>query len=352
MQRMRKRREGRRVQAQREGAEHDLAPDLGQRHPGAWARVPGQIPARGWWQVLRRGWGEFNADQMGLIAAGVAFYAFLSLVPAIIAAVLVYGLVVDPAQVERQVNSLSGVLPSSGQDLLRQQMSGLVSANHRGLGVGLVISVLLSLWSASGGIGNLITAVNDAYDERETRSWVRRKALALVLTVGAIVVFAVTATLVAVFPAVANALDLPGPARVGLEAARWLVVLLVLAGALAVLYRVGPDRDAPRMRWVSVGAVVATLVWVVVSVGFSLYVDNFSSYGKTYGSLAGVVVLLMWIWLSLYAVLLGAEINAESEKQTVRDTTTGPARPMGRRGAVKADLGPDDPEPAEGTPTA
>jgi membrane protein len=316
-----------------------------QRHPGAQAEGPQQIPVRGWWQVVRRGWGEFTADQMGLIAAGVAFYAFLSLIPAIIAAILVYGLVADPSQVERQVNSLSGVLPATAQDLLRGQMTGLVSANHTGLGLGLVISLLLSLWSASGGTGNLITAVNDAYDEQETRSWIKRKALALLLTVGAIVVFAVTATLVAVFPAVANALAPPTPVRVGLEAARWMVVLLVLAAALAVLYRVAPNRDAPRIRWVSVGAGVATVVWIVVSLGFSLYVNNFSSYGKTYGSLAGVVVLLMWIWLSLYAVLLGAEINAESEKQTLRDTTIGPPRPMGQRGALKADLGPDDPEP-------
>jgi membrane protein len=292
---------------------------------------------------VRRGWKEFNADQMGLMAAGVAFYSFLSMVPAIIAAILVYGLVTDPAQVERQINSLSGVLPSSAQDLLRQQMTGLVGANHKGLGIGLVVSVLLSLWSASGGIGNLITAVNTAYDEQETRSWIRRKALALLLTVGAIAVFAVTATLVAVFPAVANALRPPAVLRLGLEAARWVVVLVVLAAALAVIYRVGPSRDAPRMRWVSVGAATATVLWIIISVGFSIYVDNFSSYGKTYGSLAGVVVLLIWIWLSLYAVLLGAEINAEAERQTLHDTTVGQPRPMGERGAVKADQGPADP---------
>jgi membrane protein len=312
-------------------------------YPGIHAQAPQQIPPRGWWQIVRRGWKEFNADQMSLLAAGVAFYSFLSLVPAVIAAILIYGLVTDPAQVERQINSLSGVLPSSAQDLLRQQLTGLVSANHKGLGTGLVVSVLLSLWSASGGIGNLITAVNTAYDEQETRSWIKRKVLALGLTVGAIVVFAVTATLVAVFPALANALHPPAAVRLGLEGVRWLVVLAVLAAALAVIYRVGPSRDAPRMRWASVGAAVATVLWIIVSIGFSIYVNNFSSYGKTYGSLAGVVVLLMWIWLSLYAVLLGAEVNAEAERQTLHDTTVGPSRPLGERGAVKADQGPADP---------
>ena len=321
--------------------------ELDQRYPGAHAGRPQEVPAKGWFQIAQRGWKEFNADQMMLIAAGVAFYAFLSLVPALVAAMLVYGLVYDPEQVKTQIESLSGVLPSSAQSLLSDQLTSLASANKQGLGIGLVVSLLASLWSASGGTGNLITAVNTAYDEDETRGFVKRKALALLLTVGAIVVFVVTVALVAVFPAVANALSLPTPLRIGLEALRWLLVLVVIGGSLAVLYRVAPDRDAPKMRWVSVGAAVAVVLWIVASVVFSLYVNNFGSYGKTYGSLAGVVVLLLWLWLSLVAVLLGAEINAESEKQTVRDTTRGPDRPMGERDALKADLGPADPEPTQ-----
>jgi membrane protein len=318
---------------------------LEQQHPGAYAESPQHIPARGWWQVVRRGLKEFSNDQMTLIAAGVAFYAFLSLIPAIIAAILLYGLVTDPAEVERQVNALSGVLPESAQNLMREQMSNLVSANRQGLGLGLVISVLASLWSASSGVGNLITAVNTAYDEEEKRGFVKRKALALGLTVGAIVVFILATALVAVFPAVANAINLPGPVDLVLNVLRWIVVLLVVMVALAIVYRVAPSRDDPRLKWVSVGAVAATVLWIVVSVGFSVYVNNFGSYGKTYGSLAGVVVLLLWLWLSLCAVLLGAEINAESEKQTVQDTTIGESRPMGEREAVKADLGPADPDP-------
>jgi membrane protein len=299
----------------------DVDVEKDRRYPGSQADAPQQIPARGWWQVVRRGWKEFNDDQMGLIAAGVAFYTFLSIVPALIAATLVYGLVTDPAQVQQQIASVSDVLPGSARDLVAQQMTSLASANQKGLGIGLVVSLLLALWSASGGTGNLVTAVNDAYDEKETRGFVRRKAMALSLTVGAILVFAVTATLVAAFPAALNLLGVTGPVRAGLEAVRWVVVLVVLAVALAVLYRVAPNRDQPKLRWVSVGATVATLLWIVASVVFSLYVDNFSSYGSTYGSLAGVVVLLMWLWISIYAVLLGAEINAEAEKQTLRDPT-------------------------------
>lgn len=318
---------------------------LEHRYPGAHAHLPHEIPPKGWWQVVRRGLKEFSTDQMSLIAAGVAFYAFLSLVPALIAAVLLYGLVTDPVEVERQINALSGALPESAQSLLQDQMRQLVTANRQGLGIGLVVSVLASLWSASSGVGNLISAVNTAYDEQEKRGFVKRKALALVLTLGAIIVFVLATGLVAVFPAVANAVNLSGAVGILLNAGRWVFVLLVVMVALAIVYRLAPARENPRMRWVSVGSVVATVVWVAVSIGFSVYVNNFSSYGKTYGSLAGVVVLLIWLWLSLCAVLLGAELNAESEKQTVRDTTTGPEEPMGERGALKADLGPADPEP-------
>ena len=189
--------------------------------------------------------------------------------------------------------------------------------------------------------------MNTAYDEKETRNFFKKRGLALALTVGAIFVFIVTTTLVAVFPAVANALNLGGLPRAGLEGLRWVVLLLVLMVALAVLYRVAPNRDDPKVKWVSVGAVVAVVVWALASVVFSLYVNLSGSYTKTYGPgvLAGIVILLMWLWLSIVAVLLGAEINAEMEKQTVKDTTTGPEKPLGERDALKADLAPSDPDP-------
>ncbi len=318
---------------------------LEREYPGASAEKPTQIPAKGWKQIVRRGLKEFSADQMPLMAAGVAFYAFLSLVPTLIAATLVYGLVTSPEDVQRQIQELSSVLPQDAADLVGNQMADLASAKNTGLGLGLVISLALALWSASGGTGNLITAVNVAYDEKETRNFVKKRGLALLLTVGAIIVFVLTASLVAVFPAVANALGVGGIARVGLEALRWVVLLGVLMVALAVLYRLAPDRDDPKLKWTSIGAVVAIVVWVLASVVFSLYVNNFGSYGKTYGALAGIVILLTWLWLSVVAILLGAEINAEMEKQTVKDTTTGPDKPLGERDAVKADLRPSDPDP-------
>jgi membrane protein len=322
---------------------------LEKEYPGAGADKPTQIPKKGWWQIVRRGLKEFSADQMPLMAAGVAFYAFLSLVPTLIAATLVYGLVTSPEQVQSQVKQVSSVLPQDAANLVGNQMLQLATAKSSGLGIGLVVSLLIALWSASGGTGNLITAVNVAYDEKETRNFIKKRGLALLLTVGAIVVFVLTASLVAVFPAVANALNIGGIARVGLEALRWVVLLVVLLAALAVLYRLAPDRDDPKFKWTSVGALVAVVVWVLASIVFSLYVNFFGSYAKTYGALAGIVILLTWLWLSIVAILLGAEINAEMEKQTVRDTTTGPDKPLGDRDAVKADLTPNEPDPDPGS---
>lgn len=309
--------------------------------PGGEAEAPTDIPARGWREVAVRGWKEATVDQVPLLAAGVAFFGFLAVFPALIATVLLYGLIVSPATVEKQVASLGDALPSSATAVISDQLKTLTSTSSSALSTGLIISVLLALWSASGGIGNLITAVNSAYDEEESRGFVKRKLLALGLTLAAIVFVLLVVVLVAAAPAVLDNLVPSGPIRWLLEAARWILVVLLFAGALAVVYRVSPDRDAPKMKWVSVGALVATVLWIIASVGFSLYVDNFSSYGKTYGALAGVVVLLLWLWISAYVVLLGAEINAEAEQQTVKDTTKGPAAPLGERGAVKADSVPD-----------
>jgi membrane protein len=308
--------------------------------PGAEADRPRDIPRKGWFQVLRRAWSEARADQVPLIAAGLAFYAFLSLFPTLIAAILLYGLLADPSQVSEQVNSIGSALPGSAQQLLSEQMTSLTKTNQQSLGIGLVVALVVALWSASGGMGNLITAVNITYDEVDKRGFIVRKGLALLMTLGAIVFVVVAVALIAVLPAVMNSLGLPLAVQVIVHVVRWVGLVVAMMAALAVLYRIAPNRDAPKLRWVSVGAVTATVLWIIASVGFSLYVNNFSSYGKTYGSLAGVVVLLMWLWITNYLVLLGAEMNAEAEQQTARDSTKGEPVPMGERNAVIADSVP------------
>jgi membrane protein len=316
--------------------------------PGIQAEKPTEIPWRGWKQILKRAWAENKADNMPIIAGGVAFFGFLSIFPALIALLSLYGLVATPETVARQVESLSEQLPESAAQIITEQLNAIVANSGSALTFGLIVSILAALWSASGGVGNLITAVNLAYDEVEARNFVKLKLMSLGLVLGSIVFVVITFGLVAVVPAVLDALPLGVVGTILAQVVRWVLLLAVFAGALAVLYRVAPDRDAPRFSWVSLGAVVVTVVWALVSVGFSLYVDNFGSYDKTYGAIAGVIVLMLWLYLTCYLVLLGAEINAEAEHQTAHDTTEGEPRPMGDRDAKMADELPESPEPKKG----
>ena len=251
---------------------------------------------------------------------------------------LAYGLFADPSTIATQIDSMGTALPAEVKDLVITQLTEQ-SQRSGALSVGVIISLLLALWSASGGVANLVLAINTAYDETDDRPIVKKRLLALALTFGAIIFMIVLVTLIAVLPIVFSIFD-GGPLRWLVQVVRWVLIAVLIMVALAVLYRVAPDRDAPKMRWASPGAIVATLLWLIVSVGFSLYVTLFASYAKTYGALAGIVVLLMWLWLTSYAVLFGAEINAEAEQQTIKDSTVGPAKPLGQRGAVAADSRP------------
>lgn len=323
-----------------------LAAPEHQPAPGANADHPAEIPARGWWQVARRGWRKATEHQLPLLAAGVAFFGFLALFPALIAFTLIYGLFADPARITEQAGPLIGSLPPEAQTLVVDQLQQLASAPGQALGWGLALSVVVALWSASGGVGNLITAINVAYEEPKKRGFVAEKLLALGLTLGATVFMAAMVALVAGVPVVLGLADVSGPLRWLGEVVRWVLIAALVMLALAVLYRLAPDRDAPKFRWVSVGAVVATVLWLVASAGLSIYVTFFGNYARTYGALAGVVVLMLWLWITSFAVLLGAQINAEAEEQTARDTTQGPDQPRGRRGAVKADSLPPPAESA------
>jgi membrane protein len=318
-----------------------------QELPGIHAEKPSQIPWGGWKQIVKRAWAENKADNMPIIGGGVAFFGFLSIFPGLIALISIYGLVASPETVARQVESLSAQLPDEAAALIGQQLKSIVDNSGGALTVSLVVSILAALWSASGGIGNLITAVNIAYDEVETRNFIKLRATSLALTLGAIAFVLVAFGLLAVVPALISALPLGVVGTVLAQIVRWGLLLAMFAGSLAVIYRVAPDRDAPRLRWVSLGAVVVTVLWAIVSVGFALYVNNFGSYDKTYGAIAGVIVLMLWLYLTCYLVLFGAEINSEAEHQTAHDTTTGEPQPMGIRDAKVADTLPESPEPTK-----
>ena len=300
------------------------------RVPGEEADKPQEIPAQGWLQIAKRGWAEAKTDNVPLMAAGMAYYAFLAIFPAIIAAVLLFSFFADPA---RSPPSSTRSAPRSRATSRTPSPARSAAAGNGKVGIGAVVAILLALFSASGGMGNLMTAVNLCYDEEETRGLVKKRAIALALTLGAIVFFLVVIALIAVLPAVLSVLGTNGFVLFLIQAARWVLLVVVLV-ALAVLYRVAADRDAPKFRWTSVGA-----AWrrssIVASVGISLYTSGLAGggnpYAKTYGAIAGVVVLLLWLFITAYAILLGAEINAESEQQTIKDTTKGQAQPIGPR---------------------
>jgi membrane protein len=304
---------------------------------GREAGRPTEVPARGWKDVAVRVKQQMKVDDVPLLAAGVAFFAMLALVPALVALVSVYGLVADPEGIERDVEDMLAAAPEEVRDLVTSQLSSIVESSPSGLRIGAIVGLVVALWSASSGVKHLIGAVNLAYDEDETRGFLKLRGLALALTVAGVVALAAAVAGLIVFP---DLLSDEGPEavfRALILAVRWPLLALLGLAALAVIYRYAPDRDAPRWRWVSPGAIFAVVVWVIASVLFSLYTSNFGQYNETYGALGAVVVVMLWLYITAYVVVVGAEINAEMERQTAVDTTVGPSRKLGRRGAYAAD---------------
>ena len=300
--------------------------------PGIDATTPTEVPAAGWKQILVRAFKEGGKDNVSILSGGIAYAVFTSLVPTLSAVILVYGLVVSPDQAARQVQSLAGNLPANARGVLQTLVSTITSSNSGALGIGLVISVLLALFSASGAVNSMITAVNVAYDEENTRNFVKKRLIAFGLTVGGIVFFVVVLGIVAGLPVVLKAVNLGDLAGVLTQVASVALLAVLFVMALAVLYRVAPDRDSPRFAWTSPGALAAAVVWVIASAALGVYV-RIGNFGSAFGPLAGVIVLLFWLYLTAYVILLGAEINSEAELQTARDTTRGDPLPLGDRKA-------------------
>ena len=311
---------------------------------GETADTPTEIPLKGWKDIAVRVWGEVGADHVGLIAAGVAFYALLAIFPAIAALMALAGLVLAPSDVTSQLETATRMIPKEAAQIILDQAVAVAGSEQAGLGLAFVVGLCLAIYSASKGMGSLIEGLNVAYDETETRGFIKRTAVTLLLTVFLIVGLVVGLLAAIAVPLVLGLVAMPDWLSVTLSLLRWVVLLVMAMGGLAVLYRYGPSRSGARWLWLTPGAVIACIVWIVASVGFSIYATNFGSYNKSFGSMAGVIILLMWLWISAYIVLLGAEINAETEAQTAEDTTTGPDAPMDREGrrrpTASVDLGP------------
>ena len=304
---------------------------------GRASQRPAQIPARGWRDIVARVARQQGEDNLSIVAAGVAFYAMLAIFPALAAVVSVYALVADPAQLQQQLQAVSQLLPGQARALISNVLGRLVSRSGGALGLSLVLGILIALWSSTKGTASLLTALDIAYKEREDRGFIRFNAVALGLTAVAIVAAVIAIALVVALPIALNALGLGGFAATALSLGRWVVLAGFVIIGLGVLYRYGPSRRPAQWRWVTPGSIVATVLWLIGSVLFSLYVSNFASYSATYGTLGAVIILLLWFNLSAYVILLGAEINSEAERQTRFDSTHGAAMPLGERHARAAD---------------
>ena len=304
---------------------------------GRLANAPAAIPWRGWKQVLRRTLAEMISDRMSLAAAGCAFWATLALFPAISTLISVYGLAFDPATVEPQLQVLARLLPPAAFSLIDARVQQLVSQPRGTLTFSLVLSFLVALYRATTGTKSILAALNLAYEESEVRSILRYQLTALGMTLCAVVAAVVGIGVLVLLPLALSFLDLPGNQKLLAQVASLAVLLVFVVLALSLLYRFGPSRRRAAWRWVTPGSLVATLLWLVASAAFSYYVGNWASYDATYGPLGAVAGVMMWFWVTVYAVLLGAELNSELELQTARDSTDGPPKPPGRRGAYVAD---------------
>jgi membrane protein len=310
--------------------------------PASDAASPHRIPLRAWGAILRRAGRHVLSDRLQVASAGIAFFAVLSIAPLLVTALSVYGAVNTPEQALEQMSSLAGRLPPELQPLVAEQLTTITAAStqvntFRGL-TGLVIA----LWTATTAATYLIDALTHAYHETETRGFLHRTCLALAVVLGGAVALGAVIWVAGI---VARAADgAPEPVRLLVSVLAWPVLAAAVAAGLSVLYRFAPDRKQARWRWISGGATFATLLWLATSIGLFAYVQSLGSYETTYGSLAGVAISMFWLWITVFLVIAGASVNAEAERQTVRDSTIGPEQPLGRRGAVVADSAPPFPD--------
>ena len=312
-------------------------PGIEERALGRLARRPSEIPAGGWWAVLKRVFREAGSDNISMSAASCGFFALLAMFPALSVLISLYGLVFDPVSVEGQLEAVRDFVPPAAFELIAGRVHDLVTTNSSRLGWGLAFSVALALWSASAGTKAMMTALNISYEEKEKRGFLMFNATALLFTLCGILGMSLALSIIVGVPAVLSLVWLGPLADIALRVVSWGLLAGFLVLGLAVLYRWGPSRCSARWRWITPGSLFVAVVWLAASLLFSYYVANFSSYSVTYGSLGAVVAAMMWLYISAFVVLLGAELNAELELQTRQDTTSGAPLPMGERGAFVAD---------------
>jgi membrane protein len=317
------------------------------RERGRDAISPWAIPLAGWKEIAGRTWRQTWIDNVGLVAAGVAFYSFLALVPLLGLIVMAYGLVAEPATVVRNMQALTDILPSNVAEFIGEQLLSSIDTAKETRGLGIIVALAFAFYGGSNGAGAIITALNIAYQEREKRSLTRFYLIALVMTLAA-VAFALTALAATTTIAYLEEL-LPEASAFTVAVSKgvaYVALLLIAAGVAATLYRYAPSRENARWEWITPGSIFTAITWVLLTLGFGYYVTSVADYNATYGSLGAVIALLTWMYLSAYVFVIGAELNSEVEHQTAHDSTTGRPQPMGKRGAwsadnVAANIGPE-----------
>lgn len=304
---------------------------------GREADAPEEIPSTGLKDVFWRVYAGVTRDRIMLIAAGVTYYLLLALFPAASALVSLYGFVADPSAIVDRIAFLSSVMPADGLNIFLEQLRALTSERNTTLSIALIGGLALALWSANNGIKALFEAMNVAYAEEEKRSIVRLNVISLLFTLGALLLVIVILFAMGVVPAVLRYLWLDRFTEIIIRLARWPVMMLFVAGGIMMLYRFGPSREPAKLKWLTWGAAFSTVAWLAASIAVSFYLGNIADYNATYGTLGALIGFMVWTWISVIIVIVGAEINAELEHQTARDSTTGTPVPLGARGAYMAD---------------
>ncbi len=278
-----------------------------------------------------------SEDRIIAISAGVTFFTLLALFPGIASLISLYGIVADPSTMGEHLNMISGVLPEGGMQIISEQIERLTSQPTQKLGFAMAAGLVVSIWSANGGVKAMFDALNIVYREKEKRSFIKLNATSLAITLCAVIFVIVALSAITVVPSLLTYLGLSQFVELLIKIGRWPILVLLVGFAIAVIYRYGPSRDKPQWRWVSPGSILATVLWLSASLLFSWYAENFGSYNKTYGSLGAVIGFMTWLWISTIVILLGAKLNAELEHQTAKDTTEGRPQPLGQRKAYVAD---------------
>lgn len=286
-------------------------------------KSPKKIKKSGWKQILMRVKDRIEEDNLTIVGAGVAFYAFLAIFPALMALLSIYGLAVDPQQAEQQISQLSGMMPEEAFTVIKERVENLITTSGSTLGWGTALGILISLWSANAGTKSLFKGIDIAYEVKNERGFIKQNALTLLFTLGAIITLLLSLALIVIFPAIVHTFGLPGQIEVLISWLRWPLLAAIVILVICLIYRYAPDRKAPKFKWVLVGASLATGLWLLASLGFSFYVSNFGNYGEMYGSISAVVILLLWLFLTSFIILLGAEVNSATEAYSENNINRG-----------------------------